>query len=384
MRAALLIAAKDLRQRMRDRSALLVALVLPLALASIFGLILHDVGSGRTTFHYAVVDLDRGASARAFTGHVLRPLQRQGLLDLRHPDSVAQARRLVDRGTVAAAIVIPAGFSAAVAGGESARIVVLGNVDNPISSLVAESIARSYAGTIDGVRIATATAGGSAGGPQLAAAAGRPIAIQDVSTRRKELDATTFYAAGMAVFFLFFTVQLGVSSLLDERRDGTLARMLVAPVRNGSVLVGKLLTSLVLGVISMVVLAFATHFALGAHWGNPVGVALLIVAGVLAATAVMALVATLARTPDQAQSWGSMAALVLGMLGGSFFPIAQVGGVLGALSLVSPHGWFLRGLQELSGGASATAAFAPAAAILVFALLAGGLAATRVNRLVAL
>jgi ABC-2 type transport system permease protein len=384
MRAALLIAAKDLRQRMRDRSALLVALVLPLALASIFGLILHDVGSGRTTFHYAVVDLDRGASARAFTGHVLGPLQRRGLLDLRHPDSIARARRLVDRGTVAAAIVIPAGFSAAVAGGEPARIGVLGNVDNPISSLVAESIARSYASTIDGVRIATATAGGSVGAPQLAAAPQRPIAIQDVSTRRKELDATTFYAAGMAVFFLFFTVQLGVSSLLDERRDGTLARMLVAPVRHGSILVGKLLTSLVLGVISMVVLAFATHFALGAHWGNPLGVALLIVAGVLAATAVMALVATLARTSDQAQSWGSMAALVLGMLGGAFFPIAQVGGVLGTLSLVSPHGWFLRGLQELSGGASATAALGPAAAIPVFALLAGGLAATRVNRLVAL
>ncbi len=384
MRAALLIAAKDLRQRLRDRSALLVALVLPLALASIFGLILHDVGGGRTTFHYAVVDLDHGAASRAFTGHVLGSLQRERLLDIRRPASVAQARRLVDRGTVSAVIVIPAGFSAAVARGNAAQMPVLGNVDNPISSLVAESIARSYASRIDGVRIATAAAGGTARAARLAAAAEPPIAIQDVSTRRKELDPTTFYAAGMAVFFLFFTVQLGVSSLLDERRDGTLARMLVAPVRHGSILVGKLLTSLVLGVVSMVVLAVATHFALGAHWGNPLGVALLIVAGVLAATAVMALVATLARTPDQAQTWGSMAALVLGMLGGSFFPIAQAGGALAALSLISPHAWFLRGLQELSGGASAGAALGPAAAILAFAVLAGGVAAMRVKRLVAL
>ena len=38
MRAALLILAKDLRQRLRDRSALLVAIVVPLVLASIFGL----------------------------------------------------------------------------------------------------------------------------------------------------------------------------------------------------------------------------------------------------------------------------------------------------------------------------------------------------------
>ncbi len=209
MRTALHIAAKDLRQRMRDRSALLVALVLPLALASIFGLILHDVGSGRTTFHYAFVDLDRGASAQAFAGHVLAPLEREGLLDLRREDSVADARRLADRGTVSAAIVIPHGFSSAVANGRPARIDVIGNVDSAIGSLVAESIARSYGARIDGVRIATAAAGGSRHAAALAAAAERPIAIQDVSTQTKELDATTFYAAGMAVFFLFFTVQLG-------------------------------------------------------------------------------------------------------------------------------------------------------------------------------
>ena len=98
----------------------------------------------------------------------------------------------------------------------------------------------------------------------------------------------------------------------------------------------------------------------------------------------MALVATLARTPDQAQSWGSMAALVLGMLGGAFFPIAQAGGVLAALSLASPHAWFLRGLQEISGGAGVSAALGPVAAILAFAVVAGGLAAMRIHRLVTL
>ncbi len=383
MRTALVIAGKDLRQRLRDRSALLVALVLPLALASIFGLVLHDVGSGRTTFHYAVVDLDGGPAAQGFTTHVLGELQREGLLVVRRERSVAQARRLADRGTVAAAYVIPRGFSTAVESGRPARIEVLGNVDSTIGSLVAESIARSYGARIDGVRIATATLGGTPAAARLAQQAQRPVAVRDVTTQSKQLDATTFYAAGMAVFFLFFTVQLGVSSILDERRDGTLARMLAAPVRHGAILVGKLLTSLALGIVSMVVLAVATGILLGAHWGNPLGVALLIVAGVLAATAVMALVATLARTPDQAQTWGSMAALVLGMLGGSFFPIAQAGGALAVLSLASPHGWFLRGLQELSGGASASAALGPAAAILVFAVVAGGIAALRARRLVA-
>ncbi len=377
MRAALVILRKDLLQRGRDRSAFLVALVLPLALASIFGLILHDVTGGRTTFHYALVDADRGAAARTFADRALAPLQREGLLDVRRAGSLAEGRRLADRSTVAATFVIPAGFSAAVEGGRPARIGVLGDVDAPIGSLVAESIARAYASNVDAVRVATAATGASR-----PVAARQAIAIADVSTQSKELDATTFYAAGMAVFFLFFTVQFGISSLLEERRDGTLARMLAAPVPRGAIVAGKLLTSVVLGTASMVVLAVATALLLGAHWGNPLGVALLIVAGVLAATAVMALVASLARTPDQAQSWQSMVALVLGMLGGAFFPIAQAGGVLAALSLASPHAWFLRGLQELSGGAGPGAALRPVAAILAFAAVSGALAAWRMDKLV--
>jgi ABC-2 type transport system permease protein len=104
---------------------------------------------------------------------------------------------------------------------------------------------------------------------------------------------------------------------------------------------------------------------------------------VLAATATMTLVATLARTPDQAQNWQGMVALVMGMLGGTFFPVAQAGGVLAAISLVTPQAWFLRGIDNLTGGAGPGAVLGPVAAILAFAAVAGSLAFMRVGRLVA-
>ena len=223
---------------------------------------------------------------------------------------------------------------------------VLGSVDSSIGAQVAQSIAQSFADGTDTARIVAGASGGRGINSRLVASLPTPISIADVSTKSRQLDAGTFYAAGMAVFFLFFTVQFGITSVLEERRDGTLARMLVAPIHRSTVLVGKLLTSLVLGFVSMVVLAVATHFLLSAHWGNVLGVLILIAAGVLAATAVMTLVATLARTPDQAQSWQTMVALVLGMLGGSFFPVAQAGGLLAALSLATPQAWFLRGPGE--------------------------------------
>ncbi len=383
MPSALLIAGKDLRQRLRDRSALLVAIVVPLVLASIFGLIFHDVSGGRVTFRFGLVDQDRGPAAQAFETQALRPLERDGLLEVRHEPNLAAGRRAAADGRVAATFVLPAGFSAAVGHGRPAQLRVLGDVDQPIGTLVAESIAQSYASRIDTVRVAATALGSSDAGSARFASTPAPVTLADVSTGSRQLDAGTFYAAGMAVFFLFFTVQFGISSILEERRDGTLARMLVAPIARSSVLAGKLLTSLALGVISMVVLALATHFLLDAHWGNPLGVAILIGAGVVAATAVMALVATFARTPDQAGTWQAMVALVLGMLGGTFFPVAQAGGLLGTLSLATPQAWFLRGIEDLAGGAGPGVVLGPVAAILAFAAVTGSLAFLRAGRLVA-
>jgi len=382
MRASLVILGKDLRQRIRDRSALLVAIIVPLVLASIFGLIFHNAITGKVTFTFGLVDQDHGPASRAFATEVLTPLRRQGLIKLHLEPTLAAGRSAADSGKVSAVFVLPAGLSAAGGHGGHSHVQVIGNVDEAIGTQVAQSIAQSFANAIDTLRTVQAAGVSSVattGGSRLPV----PIVLADVSTKRRQLDAGTFYAAGMAVFFVFFTVQFGISSVLEERRDGTLARMLVAPVHRRSVLAGKLLTSLVLGCASMAVLAIATHFLLSAHWGNPVGVAMLIVSGVIAATCVMALVATLARTPDQAQSWQGMVALVLGMLGGAFFPVAQAGGLLAALSLATPQAWFLRGIENMTGGVGPSAVLGPVLAILAFAIITGALAFARVGKLVA-
>jgi ABC-2 type transport system permease protein len=201
-----------------------------------------------------------------------------------------------------------------------------------------------------------------------------------VSAHTKELDQKSFFAAGMAVFFLFFTVQFGVTSLLEERNDGTLARLLAAPISRASILGGKLLTSFLLGVISMTVLAVATTLLFGASWGNPLGVAVLVIAAILAATGIMALIATLAKNAEQAANWQSVVAVILGLVGGTFFPVSQAPGVLSRLTFVAPQAWFLRGLGDLRGG-SISVVWVPALAMLIFAVVTGGLALTRLNRL---
>ncbi|HEX6343284.1 ABC transporter permease [Umezawaea sp.] len=389
MRTALLISAKDLRQRLRDRSVLVFSLLLPLGLALVFSFVLGGVGGGGDVFRYAVVNADGGPVAAVFTDEVLPAVVEGGAVAVRAAASRDEALGLVGSSDVTAAFVVPPGFSAEVSAGRPATIEVVGDVDSPLGVGVARSVAGSFAERLTSVRVSVAAAlhGGSTRDPAElvaeAAAATDPLRLVDVPASRRELDMTTYYAAGMTVFFLFFTVQFGVTSLLDERRAGTLARILASPVRPSAVLLGKLTTSLVVGVIGTTVLVVATSVLMGARWGHPLGVALLVVAGVLAATGIVAVVASLARTSDQAGGWQAVVAITLGALGGAFFPVAQVGGPLAALSLVSPHRWFLRGLADLAGG-DVAAVFPSVAVLGAFALVGFGTAYALTRREVGL
>lgn len=386
MRAAVTISLKDLRERVRDRSALLFGIVVPLGLAFVFSSVFGGAFGVDLDLDYAVVDLDGGPVAAAFVDEVLPAVVAEGLGEVTTSDDVEYVRERVREGELTAAFVLPEGFSEAVTSGRGATIEVLGNVDASIGTQIAAAIASGFATEVAAVQLAVgATLGPDAADPEaidrIATAVSEqaaPVAVGEVETRRRELDPVTYLSAGMAVFFLFFTVQFGVTSLLEERRVGTLQRLLAAPVGRWSVIGGKLLTSFVLGVVSMAVLVIASDVLIGAVWGDPLGVALLVVCGVVAATAIMALIASVARTSEQANVWQSIIAVVLGSLGGVFFPIAS-GGWLGRLTLLTPHQWFMRGLSAMAGGGGPVDALPAAGALLVFAAVGFGLAAVRMR-----
>ncbi len=388
MRAAWLICLKDLRSRLRDRSALLIGIVVPFGLAFIFNLIFSGISGGSNVISLGVVNADHGAASEQFTSQVVPAVNRSGLISIHAEPTEARARALAGNGTLAAVIIIPAGFSARVQANRPASMQVIGNVDAPVSTEIARSIAESYVADLNRVRLSVATAAGttSLSPAQIqalaarAAAAPAPVTVTDVSAQTRELNQKSFFAAGMAVFFLFFTVQFGVTSLLEERNDGTLARLLAAPISRSSILGAKLLTSFLLGVISMTVLVAATTLLFGARWGNPVGVTVLIVTAITAATGIMALIATLARNAEQAANWQSVVAVILGLIGGTFFPVSQAPGVLSSIALVTPQAWFLRGLGDLRGG-GVSVVWVPALAMLAFAAVTGGLALFRLRRL---
>jgi ABC-2 type transport system permease protein len=378
VRAAFTILRKDLRLRFRDRSVLLFAIVVPLGLTMLFSGIFPDVEELQVIG--AVVDEDGGAVAAGFAEEVVPALVEAGVVVLAEATDRDAARQGLSSGDLDAAWVIPTGFSDAVASGEAAELEVLTNPDRVLSGEVARGVASAYATRLTTVSLAVATTTVGGGGElapeqleqviELASDAAPAVTLSGLETADRQLDAISYLAAGMAAFFVFFTVTYGVTGMLEEQQQGTMQRLLAAPIPPWSTQVGKALGAAVLGLVSLTVLAVAAALILGAHWGPPGGVALLIVALVVAAVGLMGLVGSFAHTAEQAGNAQAIVAIVLGMAGGVFFPLPYDSLLLRVAATASPHAWFLRGLGDAAGTGDWTAALPAAAAIAAFGVVA--------------
>ena len=391
MRIALLIALKDLRQRLRDRSALLVSIAAPLGLAVIFSQLL----SGATGFAatYVVSDMDGGALARVLREDVIGSFADGDRIKVVDVATEAEARAAVDDGTADAAFLIPAGFSAAIQAGQAATLDVVGARNAGIATEISRALAQRFGDGVVAVQLSVATAADLATASpvqadvqrisEIAAAAPPPITMTNTSADLRQLTLASYFSASMAILFLFFSAQIGLVSLFDERRQGTLARILAGPIAPWTVLAGKTLGSFVLALLAMSVLVVTTSLLIGAHWGPPLGVALMVVSAIIAAIGICTLVVSFARTAEAAGAACSAVAITLGILGGTFSPTAQAPEVMTTLSLLTPHGWFLRGLGEMQGATGSAADCLPAAGILLaMGLVTGGIGMARARRLV--
>jgi ABC-2 type transport system permease protein len=395
MRAALLIAGKDLRQRVRDRTAIITAVAVPLIVATILGATIPSTTiRGDTKFTFGVVNQDTGPTGLFFVKEILGPLQRQNTIGLHPASSVSEGRALVRNGQATATVVIPPNFSRATERETATHLEIVGSrqILKQAGTYVARSIALAFTDQLNSVRLAEASVRKATGrtssefdhvGEQ-AGEMTKPLQLHEAHVPDKELALKAHEAAGMAILFLFITVQFGFPSIIDERNHGTFTRLLAASVSRWSIIFGKLLTSIVLGLLSTVVLLTATALILGVHWGDVPGLALIVVASVIAATALAACIATFATTTEMAGQRQLIVAVMLGALGGAMFPIAQAGGTLQSLSLLTPQAQFLRGLGLLANGGGPSTVLPMVWAILAFAAVFGAIALLRIRNLVEL
>ena len=360
MREVAWIVLKDLRQQVRDRTIFIFGLIAPLVIATALSLAFGSFFRSEepVIFRFGMSNADPGGPISESFLRAMTELEREGLVEIAFYRNREALDEAVEEDQVDAGFFIPAGFSQAAIDGSQAGITVVAHPGSAVIGGVATSIAERFSLQVASASAAGATAAIMGGfSPEqlvelgLAASLAPPAAqLAAVDAEVRQLDGPTYYSAGSAMFFVMFVVGVGVLSLLEERKRNTLARLLSTPLSPGRVLAAKFILSFLVGVGSVWVFMIASRFLLGADWVDPPVTALLVVAAVAASTGIVSLAAGLARTSEQAQNFQSVIAVTMGILGGTFFPVAGGSVLLGALSLATPHAWFMRGLGDLRGG----------------------------------
>ena len=152
-----------------------------------------------------------------------------------------------------------------------------------------------------------------------------PVTREDVvpPARPKQLGYQLAQSvAGMTVMMLMFGLMACSSTLLQERDQGTLRRLLVSRASRGSLLLGKFLYCFVIGLLQLAVLFTwgEVMFGVGA-FRDPLTLAVLAITWAAAATTFGMLIATWAHTQKQAEGLSTMLILVMAALGGCWLPI---------------------------------------------------------------
>jgi ABC-2 type transport system permease protein len=365
----------------RDRVAQALTFLLPIVFFSIFASVFGNQGDATSRVRIAVVDEDRSElSARIVEG-----LRTEGALRVRtttDPEGGsaldrASAEALVRGGDVPVAVVLPKGLGATAASfgadASSVKIQLLADVSDPVAPqmvtgllqkvtmtaapdlMMQGGIARfeKHAGALTaGQRSAVDTwlPQLRPGGAAAAAGGGFGVGVETIDVMRKgdTESLVSFYAAGVGVMFLLFSVSGASGTLLDEVDSGTLDRVLSTRVGMGGLLAGKWAFITLMGILQLTVMFAWGWLVFGLDLFRHLPGFFVMTAVTAAAAAAFGLVlATIARTRAQLSGMSTIIILVMSALGGSMFPRFLMSESMQRFGLLTFNAWALDGYLKV-------------------------------------
>ncbi|MDX9838824.1 MAG: ABC transporter permease [Azoarcus sp.] len=389
---------KEALALLRDRHGLAALFLMPAIFILVMSMALRDafVPGVPADLGYAVVDLDRSEASQALVEQLagVDLLREFGALD-----SERSGRDAVADGRIAFVLLIPQGFerrlgTTAAPAPDTPGLRVLADptvplaVRNGFRQQVEAELTRLQLGTL------LARIGRSLMIPELRDVATKapPYPVFVEAVRKPTAAASTRSASALPssvqqnvpawlIFSMFFVVVPISAVFIAERQHGTLQRLATQQVSFGLILAGKLLPFFVVNQVQAVLMVLVGRYLVPLAGGEaltlPTGAASLLAlwlmsaAVSLAAVAWALLIASSARSTEQATVIGGVGNILMGAIGGIMVPKFVMPAGMQPLTDLSPMAWALDGFHRvmLRGGAIADIV-GPAAALLSFGLAA--------------
>ncbi|MEW6425104.1 MAG: ABC transporter permease [Bacillota bacterium] len=426
----LYIALKDLKVILRDRKALLLLVAMPVLLTTILGFSLRGVfhrgpGEGIKKVRIAVVEDQPGVPAaleklvpagelarlktaageldmkKLFIDNFLETAEIRKLMEYQVLDGDAARTALADK-QVDAVVYLPNSFAVDYIMGKRISLRVVSNTGDEIKKSILKGLLQGFTDTLSIPRIGISVVMeervyegvglldflldfrglGEKAEKLLEGNRGAVDFRHFTEQGRQEVSAFQYYAAAMGVMFILFAAGYGVKSILEEKEERAMARLVLAGRRKWEIVAGKALAVFAVSLGQMTVMIVFSAFALGVYWGRDlVALALLTITAVFAVAGLSMLMAAVIKNHRGAELFQMVAVQFMALLGGSFMPIYAMPELLQSASAFTINGLALRGYLRLMEGAGFSEVYLNVLILAGFGLaaLAAGGAALRLE-----
>lgn len=357
MRKILALAWLNALQLLRNPAEVVGVIVLPLALTMLFG----SAFSAGEAKPLRVLFVDEDASP--YSAEVGALVDAEESLET-SAISRAEAETLIASGDAGVAVLVPKGFAQGLRG-EGATIEVLRNPSSESAYAVlsvVQGAAVRLAGSAEVARTVVAASPRGTGDfdkvfravdamwdpvPPVYAV-GETVVASDVRGDSVLPSGATLSSIGFTVWFILFMTFGSAGGILEEREEGTLRRLLVAPVSRATIVTGKIVGIVLAAAVQALILVLVGALAFGVPWGrDPVAVALVLGSYVLAGTGLAVMVSALVRTRGQMSGLSPLISTGLAMLGGCLWPIEVLAPAMQLVAKLTPTGWAVMGLTDI-------------------------------------
>ncbi|MFC1920156.1 ABC transporter permease [Chloroflexota bacterium] len=396
------IALKDLRLFITDRMALAFALLFPFLFVVIFSFMLSNVGSDdpRLVIHLTTQEKEGDLSYS-----IIEAMETKDDTHLNPGDpeiiwlkDYNKARQSVVDKEISGFISFPPDFTANILAGHSTNLEVIVDAEaintraalHGVSQAIATQIGSQYAASsaimellieedLTGVKGDTGFTGFLSDQEN----GNTHYSYIDYKTEKVgEVEAenpANFVISGYLVMFVFFTAALSAETIVRERQNNTLERLLASSVRREAILGGAFLGTAIKGLIQILIFWTVGFLIFKLDMGqSPIAVILLSLLMVILSSAFAIMLATLVKTQRSAGSLGVLTSLVLAPLGGCWWPLFILPKWMQAMAKITPHGWANTGFNKLMLFGADFGAVVPEMIVLVaFAVVFGAIAVYR-------
>jgi linearmycin/streptolysin S transport system permease protein len=330
----------------RDRTNLVWLFVMPMVFSLLMGQLMGswDTSGNSNKPKFMVYDLDGGPA----TDNLVAPLIDNERFLLVRPDSTvteARARKLVEDGYITAALFVPMGFSEAAQAGTNANLILYYDSDR-LSSQTVRTLLDERLLTVNALTSAYTLVSQPDNSGQIPPGHSESLdegVFQDSwNNPRVTLEVRTLGRAetsdfpltraaqhvgpSYTLFFMMMFLMMSSKDLVEERRNRTLARLMISKATSLDLVMGFFVGGLILGLIQasvLLVLNMMPPFRVD-YGDSLAGLALVVLLFGGFCSAASVLLGCVARSGPQADGLGMAFTMVLASLGGLWWPLEVV------------------------------------------------------------